>query len=348
MSKQNNCPLCGSLARETSVPERSYSFYLYQCPSCGEFAIDADFVDSPDRLSEEQRIKASIVAAERKLHGRDRFFLQLPDSAEFVERYDYAPVSLRDFLNEFPSSGVDEFDRILLNLQKIISNVRGTLNLSSSAEIEQYKWLLHGSTVPEAYQILQEMKEMGFVSMDLAANYRIAYRGWERLRQLQKSTSSGTAFVAMWFDPETEPLRAAIKEAVRASGYNPQEITVDEAHHNDYIMDKVTNMINDARFVLADFTCVPEEAGGKGVRGGVYFEAGFARGRGKQVIHTCRDDDEAKSRLHFDVGQINTIFWKRDKTGRLRTGQHDLIEFLKERIIATVGHGPVNNQQKIT
>ena len=118
---------------------------------------------------------------------------------------------------------------------------------------------------------------------------------------------------------------------------------VDETHHNDYIMDKVVNMIDEARFVIADFTCVPEVIQGdkisKGVRGGVYFEAGYARGRGKQVIHTCRKDSESEKRLHFDVGQINTIFWK-EENGVVKSFDHNFIEVLKERIIRTVGKGP--------
>lgn len=78
-------------------------------------------------------------------------------------------------------------------------------------------------------------------------------------------------------------------------------------------------MIRVAPFVVADFT---------GNRGGVYFEAGFARGLNIPVIHTCR-----KSRFdaaHFDIQQINTIVWEQPE---------ELDEMLLHRIRGTLGEG---------
>ncbi|MBI4800932.1 MAG: hypothetical protein HY796_00225 [Elusimicrobia bacterium] len=69
--------------------------------------------------------------------------------------------------------------------------------------------------------------------------------------------------------------------------------------------------------MIADFT---------GQRGGVYFEAGFAEGLGRQVIRSCREDE--KTELHFDVNHYNFIFWN---------SLEDLREKLKNRIAATVG-----------
>jgi hypothetical protein len=47
---------------------------------------------------------------------------------------------------------------------------------------------------------------------------------------------------------------------------------------------------------MADFT---------GQRGGIYFEAGFAQGLGKQVIWLCREDEVWK--VHFETSQCNHI-----------------------------------------
>ena len=46
----------------------------------------------------------------------------------------------------------------------------------------------------------------------------------------------------------------------------------------------------------------------KGVRGGVYFEAGYANSKDKEVICTCYDDEASQKRRHFDIMQLNTIF----------------------------------------
>ena len=109
-------------------------------------------------------------------------------------------------------------------------------------------------------------------------------------------------------------------------------------------MDEIINRIYEARFVVADFTCSPErsEENGKipgGVRGGVYFEAGYARGLGKEVIATCSDSDDAKKRRHFDIDQLNTLFWH-ERDGRLYDRyENDFTKRLTERIKATVGKG---------
>jgi hypothetical protein len=55
-------------------------------------------------------------------------------------------------------------------------------------------------------------------------------------------------------------------------------------HHLNKVDDVIVAEIRRSRFLVADFTCEP----GK-VRGGVYFEAGFARGLNIPIIWTCRD-----------------------------------------------------------
>lgn len=343
---QKNCPLCQMESAAYSVPERSFSFVLYDCPSCGHFAIDRGFFAGQSQifcLKDNERIKLAILAAERFLHKKGSFFLQKSEKAESVNGYEqYIPVTLDDFLREYPSDGVAVFDKILLNLSVLLPGIDKQMNLKPFNVRKKNKWYFHFSDAQDVEQVRMQLEALGYLTAGRDECYCIGVEGWKRLRELQQTTLSETAFLAMWFDDETEPLRSAVREAVRQAGYSPEELTVDKSHHNDYIMDKVVNMIDAARFVIADFTCVPEEAAKKGVRGGVYFEAGFARGRGKQVIHTCRDDAAAKARLHFDVGQINTLFWQ-DKSGTLKVGDSEFVDILRERIIATVGKGPYFN-----
>ena len=88
-----------------------------------------------------------------------------------------------------------------------------------------------------------------------------------------------------------------------------------------------------------------------GVRGGVYYEAGFAKGIGLEVIHLCKDDIESKARLHFDVEQENTIFWKDKDIEEINVRKMEeresnispinLSEKLFDRIIRIFGFGPV-------
>ncbi len=54
--------------------------------------------------------------------------------------------------------------------------------------------------------------------------------------------------------------------------------------------------IKQARFVIADFTHQSD---------GVYYEAGYALGRGLPVIYMCRADDW--DNLHFDVRPMQVL-----------------------------------------
>ena len=109
---------------------------------------------------------------------------------------------------------------------------------------------------------------------------------------------SKKAFVAMWYDKQVVPAyECGIDPAIRAAGYKP--VLIKNKEHINKIDDEITAEINRSAFLIADFT---------GHRGGVYFEAGYAMGRGVPVIFTCRKDQMRK--LHFDVRQYNCIDWK--------------------------------------
>ena len=73
--------------------------------------------------------------------------------------------------------------------------------------------------------------------------------------------------------------------------------------------------------VVADFT-----HGRAGARGGVYYEAGLARGLGLPVIWTCREDmfDE----LHFDTRQYPHIGWTEAKLDQFQRALKERIELL--------------------
>lgn len=120
-------------------------------------------------------------------------------------------------------------------------------------------------------------------------------------------------FIAMSFAEDMKGARKSIEKAVKDSGYTPMLIDVKE--HNNQIIPEIYKEISDCKFVVADLT---------GQRGGVYYEAGFAVAKDKDLILCCKEGDSP----HFDVAQINTIFWK---------DEQDLNERLIKRIKATIG-----------
>ena len=81
-----------------------------------------------------------------------------------------------------------------------------------------------------------------------------------------------------------------------------EAVRIDRKEHVNKIDDEIIAELRRARFVVADFT-----HGETGVRGGVYYEAGFAHGHDIPVVFCCRKDviDE----IHLDTRQYNHITW---------------------------------------
>jgi hypothetical protein len=161
------------------------------------------------------------------------------------------------------------------------------------------------------------------------SEYVVTPGGHARIDELdQRGSNSNQAFVAMWFDDSIrDAYTKGIAPAIRDAGYEP--IRIDEKDHNDKIDDRIIAEIRRSRFVVADFT-----HGETGVRGGVYYEAGFAHGLNIPVIFTCQED--AISNVHFDTRQYNHIVWKDAK---------DLCVRLEQRISATIGNGPLRKSK---
>ena len=128
----------------------------------------------------------------------------------------------------------------------------------------------------------------------------------------------------MWFDKSmNEAYEIGVRPGIEKSGY--MAVRIDRQEHNNRIDDEIIAEIRRSRFVVADFT-----QGDEGARGGVYYEAGFAHGFGIPVIFSCRAD--CLKRVHFDTRQYNHIVW---------TKHDELRDAIRNRIVATVGEGPV-------
>jgi hypothetical protein len=165
----------------------------------------------------------------------------------------------------------------------------------------------------------------------------LTYRGYQHVEALRSLTPlSQQAFVAMWFSKQMDfDYADGFEPGIRDAGYLP--IRIDRKEHNNKIDDEIIAEIRRSRFLVADFTSEiveRETAGGKvfkdtHARGGVYFEAGFAKGLGKEVIWSVRED--VLPFVHFDTRQFAHIVWK---------DPDDLRSQLSRRISATLGDGP--------
>jgi hypothetical protein len=151
--------------------------------------------------------------------------------------------------------------------------------------------------------------------------YQLTYGGWDHVLGTSAGFAEyGRVFVAMSFDESMDlAYRDGIEPALSGAGYVP--VCMKSVLHNDDINFTILAEIRRAQFVVADIT---------GARGGVYFEAGFARALGRDVFFTCREDRFKEDR-HFDTEHFQHTMW---------TTPTDLQSKLREKVLAPKGPGP--------
>ena len=153
----------------------------------------------------------------------------------------------------------------------------------------------------------------------------ITIEGHAHLEKINTESDPMSAFVAMWFNPDTDNVyQQGISPGIEDAGFTPRRIDRIHDSQDRTIDDAVLAEIRRCRFIVVDLT---HEAG-QGHRGSVYYEAGFAKGLGKPMILTCKQD--LISEAAFDINHYPILRWARDKP-------EDLREQLKNRIQARIG-----------
>jgi len=289
------CPACNGF----SVGLHLESGYIqYKCPLCGEFFVTfrASQVLRDAVLSDRQR--ANISGWLRENQGSK------------IE------VGQVEQLGEISTPSFNErADKLLFAIEKQTTHA-GQL-LPKNDEWMSWGWCLNEQELIEVLKYLEESRRV----VEAGRSYKIAPIGWAHLDDLRKKgADSQQGFVAMWFKDGMKPFYDnVISKAIEDAGYKPHR--VDQRDHAGKVDDEIIAQIRRSRFVVADFT---------GHRGGVYYEAGFAKGLGLEVIWTC--NEKAKKELHFDIRQYNCIFWENGKPEEFR-------KQLANRIESVLGHG---------
>ncbi|MBP5467067.1 MAG: hypothetical protein J6Y43_05855, partial [Clostridia bacterium] len=218
----------------------------------------------------------------------------------------------------YPKTFADKIDLILLKLAEL-SNFQGDyVTISNELLFADSK---SSETISENYTsyiaakfIIDYLEKENLIKAVDAEDIQLLPKAWSRIYELQKShMDNKNVFVAMKFGEETKELRDKIKEGL--AGYNVR--IMDEIEHNNQIVPEMLYEIKNSKFVIAELSHH---------NNGAYYEAGYALGLGKEVIHIC-SESELKSGLHFDVAQVNTITYK---------DINEIPEKLKKRIRATI------------
>ncbi len=114
-------------------------------------------------------------------------------------------------------------------------------------------------------------------------------------------------FVAMMFAKETASTYEQVYKPVIQS-LNYSAMRIDEKQFNGSIIEEITAEITDSVALIADLT---------GNRGGVYYEAGIARGlqlcnHPIKLILTCKRSFFDTEKVHFDVSGDNILLYEND------------------------------------
>ncbi len=369
-TETKSCPLCGGVHKVWEISSSSRDIhYAVICPVFGAVEITGAVLKEINstpwkkgrllQLLAEKLSKDRLQIIDDESRGNKELcqtrllaatLVIIGDNESLRENCDYPQIRLKDFLKRYPRNILEKMERALCNISRILSITENRAFMPID-ETSKFYYSLFAKDLEEAKTICDFLIREGWIFCKIPnkLDLTLTIKGWMKVEELEKQwQNSNTAFVAMWFHDSTRLYRQAVTDAIKLAGYEP--VIIDQLPHNNFIMDEVINQIRDARFVIADFTAMPEQVDEKGnlsggVRGGVYFEAGFAKGLGRELIATCCNSPEAQKRRHFDISQLNTLFWKEDG-GKLYTDGEDFTKRLAERIKATVGRGKEAITQK--
>lgn len=308
-----SCWLCGGegTAVLTAGPLRSF-----RCHGCGEYQLTSGVQNilADDHLG----FKIACFLRERRGRGDSqayRVILDKDTDSEAATSEHNTVVERNDIVSSFPKP-TEIVDRALVNLSRRVQHPMDMLEISRGDL--QFLMFCPEANLDNQISFMKTMDVLAPGLYGVKPEICISPTGWQRIAEFAKSgRESRQAFVAMWFDKSMVEVEGAICKGVKDAGYKAQ-IIKNKIHNND-INHEIIAEIRKSRFVVADFTAgrcsrcdnCRSKKGCKNkvrARGGVYFEAGYAKGLGLEVIWMVREDQ--KDQMHFDTSHFNHIIYQ--------------------------------------
>ena len=327
----STCPIWGeSYPAVVANRDPASISVLYSPRSGGPYDISLVAKEMIEKLDDGAKAQITTCLVDARRQGEDPPFVstELVEAALVKQRItvsDRADRLLRYLVSHSAVAG----ETVELGLRVKVDEFAGSATPLSEGPSLWNAMAQSESTQPDEVGFLNQFlmnmgwirgRRQGGVGMGL---FTVSVDGYRHVEDLEKNPESPRAFVAMWFNPETElAYDQGIKLAIEDAGYEP--VRIDRKDHANKIDDEIIMEIKRSRFIVADFT-----QGEDGSRGGVYYEAGFGLGLGLRVIYTCRRSQVDK--LAFDTRQFSHILW--DTPEELR-------QLLRHRIARVVGDGP--------
>ena len=203
-------------------------------------------------------------------------------------------------------------------LKKLIDSPKQTNVSEWVYEVETFLEEINESN-EEAWMLIDGIKKQGDVFQrceNLVALLRQLYKKKYDKVFIPPITKRNQIFVAMMFSGETvSTYEQVYKPVIQMLNYSAMRI--DEKQFNGSIIGEITTEITDSVALIADLT---------GNRGGVYYEAGIARGlqlcnHPIKLILTCKRSFFDNERVHFDVSGDNIVLYENDDDLRKKLTQ---------------------------
>jgi hypothetical protein len=300
------CCLCSG-KRNTQVKQFPPHGALFTCEVCGTYFAASKFIESIELGSIGHEIRAQLSAAVRDEKESPKLATGTHLSLT-LENYE-------SFAGKHRSTVPEKIDKLLLLLARLSQFPGNEVRLNLEIDYP----LVDARSPGELLAYIEYLRDSGLLTLQInssGADCELTIPGWQKAQPtLRADVIPNRCFVIMWFDPSMDaPYFEGIEPAIRECGFEPRRMK--EIEFNEGITDRILAEIRQARFVVADFT---------GVRPNVYFEAGFAKGLGREVIWCCKQSEAGE--LHFDTKHLNHIMW---------VDIPDLKQRLTDRIRATV------------
>ncbi|MHB1730421.1 MAG: hypothetical protein ACYCVG_05565 [Leptospirillum sp.] len=329
---QRKCPLCEQLDYEThpspsfSNPNESEpSGWNFWCLRCGNFKTDRQaqipgYPQIPEFLKEKgiEDVNEANDLLKRYLSIYTRECTESGITPNILENSDQS--ILINLAETYTWTPVSKKAEKLLSLIKKRTKYPGTPGLITLSL--DYP-AIHAVAPEEILFFLHFLREQGLITFSniesqildgaitvpnpllLRFEPVMTVLGWDFTSQ--QGNKSQKVFVAMSFKEEyIEMYRDGLKIGIEKTGYAP--LRIDEMEHVDKICDKIISAIKESRFLVAEVS---------DPNPGVYYEAGFAMGKGIPVIWVCQKNKVES--LHFDTRQYNHILYSdsRDLQSRI-------------------------------
>jgi len=310
---ENACPLCGGDKCSSTVLDSMFT--SYRCEECDRTVILGNTINVQCAGTKRKLLNLVFEYVMRKPFCKSvpwRFFYDV--SYKTTEYDPECYINLSDI--QYPTSISEKADRVLINLSLLYPEYSDTFIAPMVPDRAVFP---ESDQEEEQKGFLSVLDDIGYLREDKNGIFSINAQGWQRIEILNRGDNSfKQGFIAMSFSPEVETIGESIKCAIKESGYSP--LMIKDKEHNHQIVPEILYEIERSKFLVMDVT-LPNY--------GAYYEAGYALGKGKEVIISCRKEefDNPNKRPHFDILQKSLVVWKDEK---------DLLEKLKKRIEATV------------